>query len=189
MLQDLERILFPEEAIVRAVDSLATRVTESFHGTEFTVVAVLKGSCIFAADLVRRLPLPMELGFAAAESYRTGTLPGELEITCFPREEEVRGREVLLVDDILDSGRTLDVLRRKLLGWGAARVRTCVLLDKPARRVVPLQADFRCFEIEDVFAVGYGLDFAGRYRNLPYVAELREEVYAAAGRVRTEARP
>jgi len=104
-----------------------------------------------------------------------------LEITFFPAGNEIEGRNVLLVDDILDTGSTLRSLMAELRRRGAREVKTCVFLDKPARRAVPLEPDFRCFEVENIFVVGYGLDFAGRYRNLPYVGALRKEVFAAAG--------
>ena len=178
--QDVERILFSPEQIERAVDAVALRVTEVLGDRPVTVIGVLKGSCIFCADLMRRLPFPLELSFAGASSYRGDTQPGELELQYFPHVDEVSGRDVLLVDDILDSGRTLDRLTAELLRRGASSVRTCVLLDKPARRAVAIEADFRCFEVGDIFVVGYGLDYAGRYRNLPYVAELRDSVVRAS---------
>lgn len=180
MQQDVERILFSESELVDAVELLAGNLTEAYRGSDLTVVSVLKGSCVFAADLIRRLPIPMELGFAVAESYGDGTTSSELSVHHFPAREELDGRDVLLVDDILDSGRTLSALRTRVLARGAVSVRTCVLLDKPSRRSAEIEADFRCFEIDDLFVVGYGLDFAGRYRNLPYVAELRAEVLAGS---------
>ncbi len=176
---DIDRVLFSEAEIVRGIERIASEVTRTFRGTDFTVVAVLKGSCIFASDLVRRIPIPLGLAFVCAQSYRSETEGGALEVQLMPADEEIRGRRVLLVDDILDSGRTLRALRDDLLSRGAAEVRTCVFLDKPSRRVAVLAPDFRCFEVEDVFVVGYGLDYAGRYRNLPFVASLRPEVVAS----------
>ncbi|MEM7310566.1 MAG: hypoxanthine phosphoribosyltransferase [Planctomycetota bacterium] len=176
MHDDIDRILFNEEEILRGIDLVASNVTDAYRGQEFTVVCVLKGSCVFASDLIRRIPIPLELAFVAAESYRKGTTSGELSINYFPTGDEIEGRNLLLVDDILDTGRTLHVLRSELLERGARDVRTCVFLDKPARRAVEFNADFRVFEVEDLFVVGYGLDFAGRYRNLPFVGGLRPEV-------------
>lgn len=180
MHQDIERILFSEEQILAGIDRLAREITEAYRGSEFTVVSVLKGSCIFASDLIRRIPIPLELAFASASSYREGTLSGPLQLDLFPTHSEIAGRDLLLVDDILDTGRTLARLRDELIGRAAARVRTCVFLDKPARRAVDFQPDFRCFEVEDLFVVGYGLDYAGRYRNLPYVGALRNAAFAKA---------
>jgi hypoxanthine phosphoribosyltransferase len=176
---DLERILYSEDQILEGIDRVAQEVTAAYRGREFTVVGVLKGSCIFAADLIRRIPIPLELAFVSAASYRDGTTSGRLQVDFLPAGEEIRGRNLLLADDILDTGRTLSALTRELRERGAADVRTCVFLDKPARRAVPFRADFRVFEVEDLFVVGYGLDHAGRYRNLPFVAGLRADVVAA----------
>ena len=178
MEDDIERTLFDEQQILRGIDRVADEVTEAYRGREFTVVSVLKGSCIFASDLIRRIPIPLELAFVCASSYGDGTeSKGRLAINFFPAEGEIEGRNLLLVDDILDTGRTMDRLRTEFQARGAAEVRTCVFLDKPARRSVEFNADFRCFEVEDLFVVGYGLDFAGRYRNLPFVGALRPELY------------
>ena len=178
MHDDIERVYWTAEEIESRIDAVARQVTDSYAGSEFTVVSVLKGSCVFASDLIRRIPIPLALAFAAAESYRSGTVSGRLELRLLPSEEEVSGRRVLLVDDILDSGRTLFALRSELRARGAADVRVCVLLDKRVPRAVEVEPDFRAFEVENVFVVGYGLDFAGRYRNLPYIGSLKPAVYA-----------
>ena len=175
MHHDLERILFDEEQIARSLRGLASSISEHYGERPFLVVPVLKGSILFAADLIRRLPGPLELAFASARSYGAGTEPGPLELELLPPAEELSGREVLLIDDILDSGRTLERLARELRARGARDVRTCVLLDKPSRRRVAIEADWRCFEVADEFVVGYGLDLGGRYRNLPYVGTLRAQ--------------
>lgn len=178
MEQDIDRILFTEEQIQAGIDRVAAAVTEAFDGSEFTVVSILKGSCVFASDLIRRIPIPLELAFCAASSYRDGTAPGELAVSFQPEDHEIQGRSILLVDDILDTGRTMAALRKEFLAQGAALVRTCTFLDKPTRRAVEFSADFRAFEVDDHFVVGYGLDYAGRYRNLPYVGALRKSVYS-----------
>src|SRR5262245_4817280 len=175
---DVDRILFNESEIDAALDRVAAEITSMYDGVEFTVVAVLKGSCVFASDLIRRIPIPLELAFLGVSSYGAGTDSGDLQITFLPNGNEIQGRRLLLVDDILDTGRTLHRVRDELLLRGAREIRTCVFLDKPSRRVVSIQPDVRCFEIENEFVVGYGLDYAGRYRNLPYVAVLRAEVFA-----------
>ena len=181
---DIERVLFDEQQILAGIDRVARELTRAYQGRDFTVVSVLKGSCVFASDLIRRMPIPLELAFLAASSYGDGTASGKLEINFFPTGNEIDGRNLLLVDDILDTGRTLFALKRELLERGAREVKSCVFLDKPARRLVPLQPDFRCFEVEDLFVVGYGLDYAGRYRNLPYVGALRQEIFAPAVRAK-----
>jgi len=189
---ELGPTLFSQEQIVRRVGELAREVTARMAGKDFLVLSVLKGSCIFAADLVRRIPVPLELGFAAVESYRGETEAGELAVHYFPRASEIHDRHVLLVDDILDTGRTLERLEVELRERGAREVLTCVLLDKPARRVASREADFRGFEVPDVFVVGYGLDHAGRYRNLPHIAALAtaaEPALHGADGARSDASP
>ncbi|MEM9801626.1 MAG: hypoxanthine phosphoribosyltransferase [Planctomycetota bacterium] len=173
---DIESVLFDEETILEGIVRIARAVTEHYRGRDFTVVSVLKGSCIFSADLIRRIPIPLELAFVSASSYGDRTTAGELQINFFPTGE-IEGRNLLLVDDILDTGRTLHRLKSEFLARGAAEVSTCVFLDKPSRRDVELEPDFRVLEVDDLFVVGYGLDFAGRYRNLPYVGVLKEEAY------------
>ena len=177
MEQDIERILLTEERILARIDQVESEVTEIYTDKAFTVVGVLKGSCVFVSDLIRRLPIPMELAFVAASSYGDGTESGELNLNFLPSDNEIEGRSILLVDDILDTGRTMYRLKSELLNIGAREVRTCVFLDKPSRRNVEFEADFRCFEIDNLFVVGYGLDFAGHYRNLPYVGALRQEAF------------
>jgi hypoxanthine phosphoribosyltransferase len=177
MEQDIERILLPEERILARIDQVASEVTQVYQGKPFTVVGVLKGSCVFVSDLIRRLPIPMELAFVSASSYGDGTESQELRLNFLPSDNEIEGRNILLVDDILDTGKTMYRLKSELLNIGANEVRTCVFLDKPSRRNVEFEADFRCFEIDNLFVVGYGLDFAGHYRNLPYVGALREEAF------------
>lgn len=177
---DVERILLSEGELGLRVRQLAAELGALYAADEPTVIAVLKGSVIFVADLIRQLSIPLRLAFLQAESYRQDTRPGTLELGGMPPEGEIRGRRILLVDDILDSGRTLATIRARILAAGARDVRTCTLLDKPARRAVALEAEHVGFRVEDHFVVGYGLDFAGRYRNLPYVGILRPEVLARA---------
>ena len=177
MHQDVESILFTEEQITTGIDRVAEAITRAYRGRAFTVVAVLKGSCVFASDLIRRIPIPLQLAFVSASSYRNQTVSGSLDVNFFPADGEIEGQNLLLVDDILDTGRTMEVLRREMLARGAAEVRTCVFLDKPARRAVEFDVDHRVFEVEDLFVVGYGLDYAGHYRNLPYVGALKAHVW------------
>ncbi|MEZ6003377.1 MAG: hypoxanthine phosphoribosyltransferase [Planctomycetota bacterium] len=179
MHADIDRKLFTEEAIVEGIDRVAKEVTRYYQGRDLTVISVLKGSCIFAADLIRRIPIPLELGFCAASSYGDGTTSGQLKVNFLPEESEVVGRNLLLVDDILDTGKTMYALKQEFLARGAKEVRSCVFLDKPSRRALEFEADFRVFEVEDLFVVGYGLDYAGRYRNLPFVGSLKPEIYKA----------
>jgi len=187
--QGVERILLTEDQIRRGLVEIAARLTKEYEGKELAVLAILHGSCIFVADLIRLLPIPLTLEFLACSSYGNSTTSsGEVRLTFIPGCEDLTNRPVLLVDDILDTGRTMLRVRDELRRRGAGDVRTCVFLDKPARRAVPIEPDFRCFEVEDVFVVGYGLDFAGRYRNLPYLAALKTDGLARPGAPPRDAR-
>ncbi|MBI1379563.1 MAG: hypoxanthine phosphoribosyltransferase [Planctomycetaceae bacterium] len=181
---DIERVLISPEEIRAGIERVAGEVTHTYRGTDFTVVGVLKGSCVFVSDLIRAVPIPLELAFLSASSYRDGTTSGRLDLSFFPAEGEIAGKRLLLVDDILDTGRTMQALVDTLMERGALDVKTCVFLDKPSRRLAAIQPDFRAFAVEDLFVVGYGLDFAGRYRNLPYVGALRPALYASAAPAR-----
>jgi len=179
MHNDIESVLFSAEEIETGLQRLGREIETYYGDAEFTVVGVLKGAVVFMADLVRNMSTHLELAFVGASSYGSGTVSGELKLNFFPHEGEIKGRRVLLLDDILDTGKTMSALKAEFERRGAAEVKTCVFLDKPSRRAVELEADFRCFEVEDLFVVGYGLDYAGRYRNLPYVGALKPAMYAA----------
>lgn len=174
--RDVELILITQPRIARRVRELAAEIERDYAGRETVVVALLNGTVMFLADLIRHLSLPVRLDFLGVSSYGLGTESGDLVFTKELRLD-VRGRDVLLVDDILDTGRTLRRVIEKLSPLQPRRIRTCVLLDKPARRVEPIEADYVGFEIPDLFVVGYGLDFAERYRNLPFVGVLYPRVY------------
>ena len=152
------------------------------------VVSLLNGTVMFLGDLIRNLSLPLRLDFIAVSSYGAGTESGELVFTK-ELHLDVRGRDVLLVDDILDTGKTLYRVRRKLRELKPRQIRTCVLLNKAARRVEAVEADYIGFQIPDLFVVGYGLDFAERYRNLPFVGVLRPHIYKRASRRSAATRP
>jgi len=176
---EVERVLITEEQIAKRVRELSAELTHDFEGRELVVVAVLNGTVMFLADLIRNLSLPLRLDFIGVSSYGAGTESGELVYTKELRLD-VRGRDVLLVDDILDTGKTLYRVSAKLLALNPRRLKTCVLLNKAARRVEKVKADYVGFEIPDFFVVGYGLDFAERYRNLPFVGVLHPHVYKIA---------
>jgi hypoxanthine phosphoribosyltransferase len=173
---DLRTVLISEAEIERRVAELARAIARDYAGRDLIVVALLTGTLMFLADLLRRLALPLKLDFIGVSSYREGTVSRELVFTKELRLE-VKGRDVLLVDDILDTGRTLAAVKERLLRLKPGSLRACVLLDKPARRVAPIQAEYRGFVIPDLFVVGYSLDWAERYRNLPFVGVLRPESY------------
>jgi hypoxanthine phosphoribosyltransferase len=173
---DLREVLVTEAQIKHRVAELARAVTRDYVGRELLVVPLLTGTLMFLADLLRRLSIPLKLDFIGVSSYREGAVSRELVFTKDLRLE-ARGRHVLLVDDILDTGRTLAAVRARLDRLEPASLRICVLLDKPNRRVEPVQADYTGFVIPDLFVVGYGLDYAERYRNLPFVGVLRPDLY------------
>jgi hypoxanthine phosphoribosyltransferase len=152
------------------------------------VVSLLNGTVMFLADLIRNLALPLRLDFIGVSSYGAGTESGDLVFTKELRLN-VRGRDVLLVDDILDTGKTLYRVLGKIRALKPRRIKTCVLLNKAARRIEAVEADYVGFEIPDLFVVGYGLDFAERYRNLPFVGVLNPHVYKKAGQRVEPARP
>ncbi len=174
--REVERVLITDGQLAQRVRSLASAIEHDFRGREVVVVALLNGTVLFLADLIRHLSLPLRLDFIGVSSYGAGTESGELVFTKELRLD-VRGRDVLLVDDILDTGKTLSRVIPKLRALKPRRIKVCVLLDKPARRVAKVAADYVGFEIPDVFVVGYGLDYAEKYRNLPFVGVLKPEMY------------
>src|SRR5947209_2920223 len=155
---------------------MSRQIEKDFRGREMVVVSLLNGTVMFLADLIRNLSLPLRLDFIGVSSYGAGTESGELVFTKELRLD-VQGRDVLLVDDILDTGKTLYRVLGKLRALKPRRIKTCVLLNKAPRRIEDVQADYVGFEIPDFFVVGYGLDFAERYRNLPFVGVLYPHVY------------
>ena len=177
--KEVERVLITDREIARRIRELSREIARDFAGREMVVVSLLNGTVMFLADLIRNLSLPLRLDFIGVSSYGAGTESGELVYTKELRLG-VRGRDVLLVDDILDTGKTLYRVRGKLRALRPRQIKTCVLLNKAARRVEPVEADYVGFEIPDFFVVGYGLDFAERYRNLPFVGVLHPHVYRQA---------
>jgi hypoxanthine phosphoribosyltransferase len=177
--REVERVLITDAQLARRIRALAREIECDYRGRELVVVSLLNGTVMFLADLIRHLNLPLRLDFIGVSSYGAGTESGELVFTKELRLD-VRGRDVLLVDDILDTGKTLSRVLPKLRALKPRRIRTCVLLDKPSRRVEKVKADYVGFQIPDFFVVGYGLDFAERYRNLPFVGVLHSHIYKEA---------
>ena len=179
MQEDLERVLFDEPTIHRRLDELAAKISKDYRDRELTVIAILNGSVILMADLLRRIPLPLKLDCLSVASYHGGTkTTGELIFrqVLLP---DIAGRDILLLDDILDSGVTLATIREKIESLGPQSVRICVLLDKKKTRLRVVEPDYIGFEIADEFVVGYGLDYMERYRNLPCIGVLRKDLIAA----------
>ena len=177
MHQDVERILFTEEELAARVRELGARITRDYAGKDLVIASVLRGSFIFMADLTRAIELPLTVDFMAVSSYGAGTVSsGQVEIKK-DLSDSIEGKDLLIVEDILDSGNTLYYLIDVLEARKPASIRICTLLDKPERRIKPIKADYMGFTIPDAFVVGYGLDYDERYRNLPYIGVLKPEVY------------
>jgi len=174
--KEVESILITDDQLARRIKGLAREIERDFRGREMVVVSLLSGTVMFLADLIRHLNLPLRLDFIGVSSYGLGTESGELVFTKELRLD-VRNRDVLLVDDILDTGKTMSRVLPKLRALKPRTIKTCVLLDKPSRRVENIRAHHVGFSIPDLFVVGYGLDFAERYRNLPFVGVLHPHIY------------
>ena len=177
MHTDCERILLTEEEIAARVKEAGEWIEKKFAGSVPVAVCNLKGSAIFFADVLRATNIDMEMDFMAVSSYGANAVSSGKPFVKRDLFSSVQGKDVILVEDIVDTGRTLVTLREFFKERGAKSVTVVALLDKPARRVVEAQADFVCFSVEDEFLVGYGLDYAERYRNLPYVGILKRSVY------------
>ena len=175
--QDLERVLFTEQELKDRVAEIAAQIDKDYAGKEPMLISVLRGSFIFMADLVRSITLPCTVDFMAVSSYGSGTTSsGQVKITK-DLSESIEGRDIIVVEDILDSGNTLSYLFQLLQARHPASVRLCTLLDKPSRRTKAVTADYTGFTVDDLFVVGYGLDYAEKYRNLPYIGILKPAVY------------
>lgn len=177
MHQDVEQILYSEEQLRQRVRELGAQITADCAGKNLVLASVLRGSYIFMADLTRAIDLPMTVDFMAVSSYGAGTVSsGQVEIKK-DLSDSIEGKDLIIVEDILDSGNTLYYLMDVLKARRPASIRICTLMDKPERRKKPIVADYVGFTIPDAFVVGYGLDYDEKYRNLPYVGILKPSVY------------
>ncbi len=175
MVSDIAKVLYHESTILSRLDEMAHQITEDYKGKELTVIAILNGSFIFMADLLRRIPLPLQVDGWSVSSYHGTNTTGRINFRQ-TQLADVKGRHVLLLDDILDSGLTIHSIKERLdKEAGAASLRVCVLLRKNVERVRHVDADYVGFDIPNEFVVGYGLDYNERYRNLPYIGVLNEE--------------
>ncbi|HEY8363366.1 MAG TPA: hypoxanthine phosphoribosyltransferase [Tissierellaceae bacterium] len=173
----IKRILVEEDEIKRRVAELGAQITEDYRDKDLVLVGILKGAVIFLSDLVRNIKIPVGMDFMAVSSYgKSSTSTGEVRIIK-DLDSSVENKDIIIVEDIIDTGYTLAYLTDNIRKRGAKSVRVCTLLDKPERRKVNVQVDYLGFEIPDEFVIGYGLDYAEMGRNLPFVAALKEEVY------------
>ena len=177
---DIAEILIDADAIATKVAELGAQIGHDYHGKDLALISILKGSLPFLADLMRRIDVPLSVDFMEVSSYGASTESSGIVRIVKDIANPVEGRDVLVVEDIVDTGNTLAFVLEHLRSQRPASVRLCTLLDKPARRIVPIEIDYRGFEIPDKFVVGYGLDYAERYRNLPFIGVLRPEVYRGA---------
>ena len=177
MERDIQEVLFSQEQLDQRVNEIAQQINRDYADKEILLISVLRGSFIFMADLARKITRPCRVDFMSVSSYGKGTSSsGQVQITK-DLSEDISGMHVIVVEDILDSGNTLSYLLRLLEQRHPASIRLCTLLDKPERRKVEVAVHYSGFTIPDAFVVGYGLDYAERYRNLPYIGILKPEVY------------
>ncbi|MCL2247831.1 MAG: hypoxanthine phosphoribosyltransferase [Oscillospiraceae bacterium] len=178
MRDDLREILFSEEQIEKRIKELGAEITRDYKGKQLMLIGVLKGCFVFLADIARHIELDCEIRFLTASSYGFASVSSGKVNVDKNIEFDVDGKDVLIIEDILDSGITLTALHAIVAKNKPASLKTCTLLDKPERRQVPFTTDYTGFVCPNEFVVGYGLDYGERYRNLPYVAVLKPEIYS-----------
>ncbi len=178
MKDDVKKVLLSEEELHAKVAELGAQITKDYEGKNLLLVTVLKGAVVFLADLMRTIDQPAEIDFMVVSSYGSGVKSSGVVKIVKDLDINLEGKDILIVEDILDSGMTLDYIKGMLQDRNPSSIRICALLDKPARRKVDLQADYVGFTIPDEFVIGYGLDYDEKYRNLPYIGVLKPEVYS-----------
>ena len=177
MDEDILKVLYTQEEIAERVKTLGAEMFENLKGEDPLFISVLRGAFIFMADIVRSCPVKSDVEFIAVSSYGNAmSSSGAVQITR-DIQQDITGRHLVVIEDILDSGNTLSYLKQYFLAKGAAAVSICTLLDKPSRRTKTIQADYVGFVVPDEFVVGYGLDYCQKYRNLPYIGVLKPELY------------
>ncbi|MFS8500474.1 MAG: hypoxanthine phosphoribosyltransferase [Caldicoprobacter sp.] len=171
-MEKVGRILIDEQTLMRRIAEMGEQITRDYQGKDLVLVGILKGSVLFLADLVKHIKLPLVIDFMAVSSYGSSTRSSGVVRILKDLDEEIEGKDVLIVEDIIDTGLTLNYLTELLLSRNPKSLKICCCLDKPSRRKVPVKVDYVGFSIPDEFVVGYGLDYAERYRNLPYICVL-----------------
>ncbi|WP_346353655.1 hypoxanthine phosphoribosyltransferase [Azotosporobacter soli] len=177
MHNDVEKVLISTEELKRRIAELGKQISTEYAGKEILMIGVLRGAVLFMADLARAIELHVSMDFMAVSSYGAGTTSSGVVRILKDLDESIEGRHVLVVEDIIDSGLTLNYLLDNLRSRKPASIKLCTLLNKPERRKVEVNIDYNGFDVPDYFVVGYGLDYAERYRNLPYIGILKPEVY------------
>ena len=176
--QDIKKILISHDEIVTAARELGQKLTEDYQGKNPILVGILKGSVPFMAELIKHIDTHIELDFMLVSSYHGGTSSSGVINIIKDMDQDIKGRDILFVEDIIDTGKTVKSLKELFEGRQPASVKIATLLDKPEGRLVEIEADYTCFTIPNEFVVGYGLDYDENYRNLPYIGVLKEEVYS-----------
>lgn len=177
MTEDIQSVLYSESFLAETVKKLGAQISEDYKDKNLLMISILKGSIVFMTDLMRSITIPCQIDFMAVSSYNSGTKTSGTVRILKDLDRDITGYDVLIVEDILDSGMTLNYLMDILYARNPASIRICTLFDKPERRSVDIFADYKGIEVPDEFIVGYGLDFAEKYRNLPFVGVLRPEIY------------
>ena len=169
------KVLISEEEVDARIRELGEKISKEYEGKQIHLICVLKGGVFFMCELAKRITVPVSMDFMCVGSYGDGTKSSGVVRLAKDLDESIENKEVLIVEDIIDSGRTLSYLLRILKGRHPASIKLCTLLDKPERRVTDVEVDYCCFNIPDEFVVGYGLDYAQKYRNLPYIGVVELE--------------
>ena len=177
MMNDLKEVLFDEAKIKECVERLGREISRDYAGKDLLLVGILKGAVVFFSDLIRAIEIPLSMDFMAISSYGSATRSTGVVRILKDLDKPIDGRHVIIVEDIIDSGMSLAFLKQTLFARGAASMKVCVLLDKPDRRRTHVDVDYTGFVIPDEFVVGYGLDYAELYRNLPVIGVLKPEIY------------
>ncbi len=182
MNKDVERILFSEEQLKNRVSEIGKEISRDYKDKNPLLVGILKGSVVFMADLMRAIDIPCQIAFLSARSYGLkATSSGQIDMDSdidYALGTHAEGRHIILIEDILDTALTLNTVSNRIKELNPASVKICTLLDKQVQRSIDLHADYKCFDVENEFVVGYGLDYAQNYRNLPYIGVLKREIYS-----------
>ena len=177
MINDIEKVLINEDELAEIVKDLGKRISEDYKDKDLLLVSILKGSVIFMADLMRAITIPCNIDFMAVSSYGSGAKTSGVVKIIKDLDRSIEGKDLLIIEDILDSGKTLNYLREILMARNPASIKICTLFDKPERREVDVYADYIGSKVPNEFIVGYGLDYDEYYRNLPYIGALKRSVY------------
>ncbi|NLB41031.1 MAG: hypoxanthine phosphoribosyltransferase [Clostridiales bacterium] len=177
MLDDVKKVLIGQETLQKRVNELGKQITEDYRDKDLLMICILKGGVVFASDLMKAIDLPLAIDFMAVSSYGSSTKSSGIVRIQKDLDQEIEGKDVLIVEDIIDTGLTLHYLIENLLSRKPASLKICCCLDKPERRKADIHVDYVGFDIPDEFVIGYGLDYAEKYRNLPYIGVLSEKIY------------